>query len=157
MGSNMGNSMQFLGDASNLISLHLGDVIRSSSYYQTAAWGLENQPDFINQVLLVNTPFSPAIALQKCLFIEKLLGRYRSQKWGPRTIDIDILFYENLQIQIPNLQIPHPFIQERNFVLQPLAEIVPNWKNPKFHQTCSQLAALSKDPLPTKKLQLIAL
>ncbi len=149
--------MQFLGDAYNLISLHLGDVVRSSSYYQTAAWGLENQPDFINQVLLIHTPFSPATALQKCLYIEKLLGRYRSQKWGPRTIDIDILFYENLQIKIPDLQIPHPFIQERNFVLQPLAEIVPNWKHPKFHQSCAQLAADSKDPLPTKKLQLIAL
>lgn len=153
----MGNSIQFLDDATSLISLHLGDIIRSSSYYQTAAWGLENQPDFINQVLLVHTPFSPVTALQKCLYIEKLLGRYRSQKWGPRTIDIDVLFYENSQIQISNLQIPHPFIQERNFVLQPLAEILPNWKHPKLLKTCSQLAKLSADPLPTQKLNLIAL
>ncbi len=152
LGSNQGDSVQFLHQATHWISQQIGRVERQSSYYKTAAWGLQDQPDFINQTLSVLTPFSPETCLQKCLYIEKLLGRYRTQKWGPRTIDIDILLYDSIQYKSPQLEIPHPHLHNRNFVMHPLAEILPNAKHPKLHQTLKELSNSCPDPLPTQRI-----
>ena len=152
LGSNQGDSIHFLHQAKYWISLHLGNIHRESSYYQTAAWGMQDQPDFINQTLLVSTPFSPEICLEKCLYIEKLLGRFRTQKWGPRTIDIDILLYDSIHHNSNRLQIPHPHMHLRNFVMHPLAEILPNHLHPTLKKTMLQLQQQCNDTLPTKKI-----
>ena len=152
LGSNQGNSLLFLHQAKYWISLHIGHIERESSYYKTAAWGLENQPDFINQTLSVFTPFTPEYCLQKCLYIEKLLGRFRTQKWGPRTIDIDILFFDNCIHKSPSLEIPHPHLHNRNFVMQPLVEILPTMQHPKLRKPLSLLYQECSDNLPTRKI-----
>jgi len=150
LGSNQGDSIHFLDLAKHWISVHIGTIERESSYYKTAAWGLENQPDFINQTLSVITPFTPLSCLQKCLYIEKMMGRYRTQKWGPRTIDIDILLFDEITHQSKSLQIPHPQLHLRNFVLQPLSEILPNALHPSLHKSIKELSNTCPDTLPTK-------
>lgn len=151
LGGNMGNRMAYIGKAQMLLSQQVGEITRCSSLYQTAAWGNTNQPHFLNQAILLKTPFTPQMVLQKCLAIEKQLGRHREIKWGPRSIDIDILLYNNAQTTAHNLQIPHPFLQERRFVLQPLCEIIPNYRHPILHKTLKQLLVNCPDTLPVNR------
>ncbi|KTC90249.1 2-amino-4-hydroxy-6-hydroxymethyldihydropteridine diphosphokinase [Fluoribacter dumoffii] len=103
-------------------------VTKVSSFYWTKAWGLQGQQDFCNAVIELITYLSPLQLLNACQKIEKQQGRVRKKRWGPRIIDIDLLFYENRVIRSKKLTLPHPHIQARDFVLNPLMEINPNYK-----------------------------
>lgn len=153
LGSNLGNSIDFLEKASMLLQEQVGKVIASSARYQTAAWGKTDQPDFINQVLKLETDLSPSEVLATILGIERQLGRERAEKWGSRTIDIDILFYDQEVVTTPELQIPHPYLQERAFTLIPLAEIQPEFMHPILKKTVSELLDELESQLEVKKLQ----
>lgn len=146
-GANIGDPRQQLKDAKVEIAERVGKIIKESAIYESEAWGVEDQPIFLNQVLEVITPLSAAKVLQTIQQIELVLGRIRAQRWGSRTIDIDILYYNNDIIHEPDLQVPHPYIQERNFTLIPLSEIAPNFEHPIFKKTNQQLLMDSKDPL----------
>jgi 2-amino-4-hydroxy-6-hydroxymethyldihydropteridine diphosphokinase len=148
LGGNMGNRLHQLGRAQELISKQLGAIVKCSSLYETAAWGNTDQPNFINQVVLIKTPFTPMMVIQRCLQIEKQLGRRREVKWGPRIIDIDILLYNNIKLNTQDLQIPHPQLHERRFVLEPLVEIMPHHKHPSLGRTFSELLKHCADDLP---------
>jgi len=124
LGTNMGNKSANLNNALHLISTNIGPVLKKSSIVETEAWGKTDQPNFFNMVIQINTTLSPKQLLDKCQYIEKKLGRIRTEKWGPRVIDIDILYYHNEVVNEEKLIIPHPYIKERDFVLEPLNEIL---------------------------------
>lgn len=152
LGGNVGNVVETFQKAKVLISKNIGKIIIVSGLYKTAAWGLENQPDFLNQVLLVNTKLSPTQVLTQALAIEKELGRVRLQKWGERTLDIDLLFYDDSVLEEEHLIVPHPRISERKFILIPLKEISENLLHPVLKKTVSQLLSECKDELKVEKL-----
>jgi 2-amino-4-hydroxy-6-hydroxymethyldihydropteridine diphosphokinase len=152
LGSNLNDPKLQLKLAQKKIVQKIGKIIRSSSYYQTAAWGNTQQPDFLNKVIVLTTQLDPFACLNLILSIEKEMGRVRLKKYEARVIDIDILFYEKEIIHSPQLIIPHPYIQERKFVLTPLNEIAPNFKHPKLHLNIHQLLKGCKDPLAVKKI-----
>ncbi|UEG49954.1 2-amino-4-hydroxy-6-hydroxymethyldihydropteridine diphosphokinase [Ferruginibacter lapsinanis] len=151
LGSNMGNSKEQLLSAQKNIKKQIGKITRLSSLYQTAAWGNTNQPDFLNQVIIVETRLSARETIKTILSIEKEMGRIRTVKNAPRVIDIDILFYNKEIINDNDLKIPHPEIQNRNFVLSPLNELSPNMKHPVLNKTIHYLLTICKDKLNVKK------
>ncbi len=147
LGSNEGNRMLWLQKATDLIEARCGAILQRSSVYRTAAWGITAQPDFLNMVVSVETTQTPTELLEKILGIERSLGRHRTVKWGPRIIDIDILFFNDEIIDSPGLVIPHPFLHERRFTLTPLAEIAPGLVHPKLKKTIAELLAECPDKL----------
>src|SRR5665647_104760 len=151
LGSNMGNSKQQLHTSIKLIGKKIGKVIRRSGLYATAAWGNTNQPDFLNQVIVIETALTATETLQSILAIEKMMGRVRTVKNAPRIIDIDILFFNKEIIIQKDLIIPHPEIQNRRFVLIPLNEISPQFKHPVFNKSIHQLLLVCPDLLNVKK------
>lgn len=151
IGGNMGNRVEQLQRATDLIQQKVGQVRKASALYETAAWGKEDQPSFLNQALLIETNMKPLPLLQTLLGIELEMGRERIEKNGPRTIDIDIIFYNDDIIDEPGLQVPHPAMNRRRFVLTPLAEISPAWQHPVLHQTMQQLLEDCTDPLPVTR------
>lgn len=152
LGSNLGDRQGFLQQAIAAVQQHVGAIMKKSSVYETQAWGKTTEPDYLNQVLMVQTTLSPHVVLQKILDIELTLGRERLEKWGARTIDIDILFYDNLIMDDPDLVIPHPELQNRRFTLEPLAEIAPGFVHPVLKVNMLQLKFELKDCLIVKKL-----
>lgn len=153
LGGNLEDRMQSLKSASAYISERLGKIILVSSFYETAAWGKTDQPAFLNQVILVETTQNAASTLEIILNIEQEMGRFRKEKYGPRIIDIDILFFNDEIILSPKLVIPHPEIQNRRFALEPIAEIAGNFIHPLLKKSMEQLLEECKDPLPVKKLE----
>lgn len=149
----MGNRAANLRKAANLISAQLGQVVLISAVYETAAWGKTDQKAFLNQVLEVLTPYTPYKTMEILLAIEHAMGRLRMEKWGPRKIDLDILFYEEEIINESSLVIPHPQIENRKFVLAPLHEIAPNWMHPVLKKSIEQLLFECKDPLEVYKIE----
>jgi 2-amino-4-hydroxy-6-hydroxymethyldihydropteridine diphosphokinase len=145
LGSNLGNREENLLKAQKLINKKVGKVHSKSSIYETAAWGITEQNAFLNQVLEIETVFSPNAVLHLLLKIEKNMGRIREIKWGERSIDIDVLYYNNEIISTENLVVPHPFIQERKFVLVPLCEIAPVFIHPKLKQSNLELLEKCQD------------
>ena len=145
IGTNLGDRRKNLLDAEGLINLKVGPVLDSSKIYETAAWGLTDQANFYNQVLSVKTTLDAEEVLREVLEIETHMGRVRKEKWGTRVIDIDILYYNDSVINLAHLKIPHPFIQERNFVLIPLLEIAPDYVHPILHLPNEELFWKSKD------------
>ena len=145
IGTNLGDRRKNLVDVEGLINLKVGPVVARSKTYETAAWGLTEQPDFYNQALSVKTTLDAEEVLREVLEIETHLGRVREEKWGARVIDIDILYYNDSVINLPHLKIPHPFIQERNFVLIPLLEIAPDYVHPILKLPNEELFWNSKD------------
>jgi 2-amino-4-hydroxy-6-hydroxymethyldihydropteridine diphosphokinase len=111
----------------------------------TEPWGKRNQSAFLNQVIELETVLEPGPLLEACRSIESRLGRKRMEKWGPRTIDIDILLFDSRVVETAELRIPHPRLAERRFVLVPLAEIAPDIRVPGAEQTVSSLLAACKD------------
>lgn len=152
LGSNLGDSRKYLHDASACIELKAGAITLKSSLYQTASWGKQDLPDFINQVICVQTDLLPKQLLKIILEIEIELGRQRVSRWGSRTIDIDILFYEDQILNDPDLTIPHPYLHERRFSLTPLHEIAPHVIHPVFNKSVGQLLGELSDSLLVKKL-----
>ena len=152
LGSNLGDSKKYISNAIVAIAKKIGLVQAKSALYQTAAWGKLDQPEFINQVIEVKTKLSPQLLLKYILEIEKMLGRERLEKWGSRTIDIDILFYDDQIIKELDLIIPHPFLQVRRFTLMPLSEIAPELIHPILLKNISQLLNELDDDLSVKKI-----
>jgi len=152
IGGNLGNVRENFCKAIAEIEKRVGKVSAQSSLYKTAAWGVENQPDFLNLALKVETDLSAQELLATVLNIEKNLGRIRREKYGARAIDIDILFFNNAIIEEENLKIPHPLLHKRNFALYPLAEIAPDFFHPLFKKHISQLLAESPDNLAVERL-----
>ena len=139
IGSNLGRRAYFIRQS--LCGLEkIGRIKHISRATRTSPWGVTDQPRFINIVLLLITELSPQDLLQKCLDLEIKIGRVRDRHWGPRTIDIDILFYDNKIIDMPSLKIPHPYISERLFVLGPLCEIAPDLRHPKNGLSVKEMA-----------------
>jgi 2-amino-4-hydroxy-6-hydroxymethyldihydropteridine diphosphokinase len=146
-GTNLGDKAANLQQATQFLSEQAGALLAVSSIYQTEAWGIHDQPAFYNQALIIDTILAPRDLLECLLSIERQMGRERRIKWGERLIDLDILFYEDLVLQTPDLQIPHPFLQARNFVLQPLLEIAPDFVHPVLQKDIRTLAEECPDPL----------
>lgn len=152
LGSNIGNTAARLKKAKELLSVYIGNIKRESSLYTTAAWGNTRQPDFLNQVIILETQLSPENVMESILDIEKKMGRIRTKKYDPRIIDIDILFYEKKMINTPQLSVPHPQIANRRFVLVPLNELSPNLKHPALKKTIHQLLRVCPDTLTVNKI-----
>ncbi len=151
LGSNMGDSQLQLSRAIKYISKEVGTVIRQSKLYTTAAWGNTNQPDFLNQVIIVETALTPKNSIQTILGIEEKMGRVRTIKNAPRMIDIDILYFNKEIIDSKLLIVPHPEIQNRRFVLIPLNELSPNFVHPLIGKSNHQLLSDCTDELNVKK------
>jgi 2-amino-4-hydroxy-6-hydroxymethyldihydropteridine diphosphokinase len=149
-GSNMGNRLQNIEQASALIAELAGIVKKKSAIYETEAWGNTNQEDFLNQALLVETTLSPEALLEKVLWVETKIGRQRLVKWEPRIIDIDILLYDDVIFSSVDLIIPHPYLHERRFTLTPLTEIAPDIVHPVLKKTIFQLLQACTDTLAVK-------
>jgi len=145
LGSNIGERESFIAKSMEQIEENIGEIITESSIFETIPWGNENQNNFLNSVIKIKTPFDSFKVLKKSQEIENNLGRERVEKWGERTIDIDILFYNNEIINTTKLIIPHPLIQQRKFVLVPLSEIAPNYIHPTLKKNISTLLSECKD------------
>ena len=151
LGSNEGNRMVWLETAIKLISEQCAPLVERSSVYETKAWGITEQPDFLNMVVCIETTQTPTELLSAILRIEETMGRHRTVKWGPRIIDIDILLYNIAVVVTPELVIPHPYMQDRRFTLIPLAELAPDYMHPRLHKTIDQLLADCPDDLEVHK------
>ena len=152
IGGNQGDRLDRLATAREYISSAGGHIRKASALYETAAWGKIDQPDFLNQALEVATGLEAPEWLSTLLGIERKMGRRRDEKYGPRIIDIDILFFNNSIIHLPQLTIPHPEIQNRRFALVPLEEIAPLLIHPELKSTIRELLAECTDPLAVKQL-----
>jgi 2-amino-4-hydroxy-6-hydroxymethyldihydropteridine diphosphokinase len=151
-GSNIGDRKMYLDKAAKEIEQRCGPMNIKSSIYETAAWGKEDQAPFLNQVVKIRTNMSAEILMQIILQIEEDLGRKRLEKYGARTIDIDILFFDDEVIESAGLIIPHPQMANRRFVLQPLNEIAPDKFHPVLHKTVNQILQECNDPLEVNKI-----
>lgn len=139
LGSNLGDSRTILENALKILAQTPGIILQDrSSWYQTAPVG-PPQPDYLNGCALLDVQLTPQELLETLLKIEAQFGRTRKERWGPRTIDLDLLLFDDLILDIPNLQLPHPRMRERAFVLVPLAEIAPNWVEPVSGKAIAQL------------------
>ncbi len=151
IGGNIGNRMANLQLATAHILKETGVLVKSSSVYETEAWGPIEQPLFLNQVLVIETELSATDLLTHLLLIEQIMGRSREVPMGPRTIDIDILYFNDEIINSPMLTIPHPRISERKFVLLPLCEIAPHFLHPVLHKNNALLLKECGDSLAVYK------
>ncbi|PRD46581.1 2-amino-4-hydroxy-6-hydroxymethyldihydropteridine diphosphokinase [Sphingobacterium haloxyli] len=147
LGANLGNPTMQLAKALEKIESQVGKIEACSSLYESEAWGVTDQPKFLNQVALISTSLSPLDVLDKVQAIENDLGRIRISKWGARVIDIDILYFNHDCIQHERLIVPHPYMPDRRFVLVPLAEVAPFFKHPKLGITTNDLLAQCEDNL----------
>ena len=139
LGSNLGDSLTILQDALKILAHTSGVTLQTqSSWYKTKAVG-PPQPDYLNGCALIEVQQTPQELLETLLTIEAKFGRVRQERNGPRTLDLDLLLFDDLILDIPNLQLPHPRMRERAFVLVPLAEIAPNWIEPVSGKAIAQL------------------
>lgn len=139
LGSNLGERESYLDKARVQLQLHLGKLVQQSSVRETRAWGNTDQGDFLNQCVVIESDIAPMEALKITQQIEQESGRTRDIAWGPRTLDIDILYIDDLVINEPDLKVPHPFLQEREFALGPLKEILPGFVHPVLGKTQEEL------------------
>ena len=141
LGTNLGDRESYLAQAlkelAGLPTIEIGAV---SSIYETAPVGLTDQPDFLNLVVSVRTTLSPRELMDALLHIENKMGRVRTVRWGPRVIDLDLLLFGDVRVEVPGLSVPHPRLRERSFVLIPLAEIAPDLILPGEKMTVKKLA-----------------
>jgi 2-amino-4-hydroxy-6-hydroxymethyldihydropteridine diphosphokinase len=152
LGGNQGDRSAYLRSAAEAINLRVGKIIERSGIYETQSWGKTDEPDHLNQVLMVTTDLNAQDVLQEILLIELSLGRQRIEKWGGRTIDIDILFYSDQVISEPQLIVPHPELHNRRFTLEPLAEIAPELIHPVLKKSVGTLKSELTDKLQVKKI-----
>jgi 2-amino-4-hydroxy-6-hydroxymethyldihydropteridine diphosphokinase len=147
IGGNMGDRLANLEMAKLAIQKEIGPILISSSIYETAAWGKEDQPAFFNQALIIETNLIANDLMIALLAVEKNMGRIRQAPLGPRTIDLDIIFFNDQIINTENLTIPHPQMQKRNFVLTPLVEIAPDYIHHILKRSIAQLLMDCEDRL----------
>lgn len=152
LGTNLGNRLAYLQQAEQFIQAMCGRVISQSSIYETAAWGLTDQPSFYNKVLVIETALLPEYLMQMLLSIEEKMGRKRTIKLGPRIIDIDILLIDTLINNSPLLTLPHPALPQRKFALMPLAEVAATIIHPILKKTIAQLLFACTDTLNVQKI-----
>jgi 2-amino-4-hydroxy-6-hydroxymethyldihydropteridine diphosphokinase len=152
IGGNVGDRHQNLERARQLIEAKAGKLLDQSAIYETEAWGKQDQPPFLNQVLRVETALEPHTLLQAILQAELDMGRQRDERYGPRTIDIDILLFNDLILDTRQLTIPHPQLHLRRFALMPLAEIAATEIHPVFKKSIDELLLECPDKLGVKKL-----
>lgn len=148
IGSNLDQPESQLTEARNRLQVQLGLSIQASSLYRTAAWGMTDQPDFLNQVLKFESEEDAHMLMRLFLSIESDMGRIRTEKNAPRKIDIDILSYGNIHLQHADLEIPHPRLSMRRFVLIPLQELEPTWQHPVTGDSIEKLLRECPDNLP---------
>jgi 2-amino-4-hydroxy-6-hydroxymethyldihydropteridine diphosphokinase len=142
LGSNLGDRERLIREAAELIG-----ALRLSTVIETEPWGHSDQPLFLNAVAELETPLAARQLLDHLLDVERRLGRERvGPQWGPRTIDLDLLLYGDQMLDEPGLVVPHPRLTEREFVLRPLAELVPTLKIPGKGTVQAALAGLSSEP-----------
>ena len=153
LGTNLGDRAKHLDAARTGLARSAGKITARSAVYETAAWGITDQPDFWNQVVALETDLPPESLLAAILAIEQSLGRARDQRWGARTLDIDILYYNDQIVETPALSVPHPQIANRRFTLAPLAEIAPSLVHPVLHLTQQQLLDACPDALPVRRME----
>lgn len=149
LGGNRGDREELIDQAVRFISEE-NHLVASSAIYETQAWGNVATGNFLNQVIQIETSVSPEKLLEQIQEIEEKLGRKRTETWGDRTMDIDILYFGDEVIHTPNLTIPHPFIQDRRFVLIPLAAILPDMIHPVLGKTNQTLLEECQDPCEVK-------
>lgn len=149
-GSNQGDRFQNLHQARSLLNERAGEIRQASQVFETAAWGIRDQPDFLNQAIEIEVKLGPIALLETILEIEQVMGRVRVQKWGQRLIDIDMLYYGGLIWESERLTLPHPHLHERNFVLAPLLDIAPDFMHPRLKKTTRELLGACNDALPAK-------
>jgi len=153
LGSNLGNRSEMLQKTRDFINNEIGRIVMQSSIYSTKAWGVEDQPDFLNQVIEIDTDLDPHTILKKVNKIEERLGRVRYIKWHSRIIDIDILYYGQMIVESKDLVIPHPEIENRRFVLVPMVEIATSWIHPLLLVSQGELLIKCTDKLDIKKYE----
>lgn len=153
LGSNLGDKKKNLQRATNFINWHLGDILKISKIYETAAWGKTDQPSFYNQVVAIRSTIKSQEMLKIINQIEEQMGRIRKEKWGERLIDIDILYYGREVVDQKDLQIPHPGIPERRFTLIPLVEIAPDFIHPILNQDNTSLLKACVDDLKVTTIE----
>lgn len=139
LGSNLGDKEKNLRRALLLLTQQGVDVVRVSSFLSTEPYGVTDQPQFLNAVACVRTSLTPLALLDVLLATELAMGRVRLRHWGERNIDLDLLLYEDVVLDTPRLRLPHPDMQNRDFVLLPLAEIAPELKHPTLQKTIWEL------------------
>ncbi|MBC7863574.1 MAG: 2-amino-4-hydroxy-6-hydroxymethyldihydropteridine diphosphokinase [Bacteroidia bacterium] len=155
LGGNMGNRAAMIKSAEKQLELSCGKIVLRSSFYETEAWGMENAAPFLNKVIAIETEKNPTETLATCLHIENLLGRTRTQgKYESRTIDIDILLFNDEIITISELEIPHPRMHLRRFVLLPFAEIEPSLMHPVLKKTIAALLTECTDKSQVEKKEI---
>ncbi len=147
LGSNLGDRAARLAQARHDLAATAGQLTAASALYETAAWGLEAQPAFLNQVLAVETELAAPALLAACLAAEQQQGRERRVRWAARTLDVDILLFGQEIIATPSLTVPHPALPARRFALVPLAELAPQLVHPKLRRTIAELLADCPDTL----------
>ena len=152
LGSNRGDKRAKIEGGLKSIETRIGNINKRSGIYKTKAWGYKNQDSFLNLVIEITSVKSPKDILDEITEIEKSAGEKKRFKWGPRFLDIDILFYGDEIIEDANLIIPHPEIQNRNFTLKPLLEIAPELKHPILSLTITELYEVCKDRGSVKRL-----
>lgn len=151
LGSNLGDRAALLAAARQQLAATVGEIVAESGLYETAAWGREDQPAFLNQALAVQTVLQPEELLAACQAAEQQAGRQRLEHWGSRTLDVDILLFGEAIIDTPTLTVPHPRLPERRFALVPLAEIAGAVVHPQSHETVGMLLLRCPDPLAVQR------
>lgn len=152
LGGNIGNRNEYLlGALHGLEHNPRIEITKTSSLYETKPWGMTDQADFLNQVIEVSTTLSAEDLLHYMLHLEHKLGRVRDIKWGPRTIDLDLIYYDDLVMRSDDLILPHPLMHEREFVLEPLMEIAPHYLHPVKNLSTRELLQLLREKQKNEK------
>lgn len=152
IGGNQGDRSKLLEDARREVSM-LGEVTGVSPVFETTAWGGIATSDFLNQVISLQTSHDPLKFLRLILHVEKILGRTRFQKWGDRLMDIDILYWDDRVIDLPELKVPHPEMTKRRFVLEPLTSLLPDHVHPVLKKTSLELLHACEDPSEVRSVR----